>query len=115
MAKLNRVCFTCGQKHSYCPSCYEDRHLETWHIMFHNENCKNIFNIVNQYFYKHITTDKAIEQLEQCDLTGLDTFNEDIKKEVSDILTQKKVEINIKPTEEPVVVMNNKNSYKNKK
>lgn len=93
MAKLNRVCFTCGQKHSYCPSCYEDRNLETWRIMFDTENCKKIFNIINQYFYKHITVDEAITQLEQCDLTNIDTLNEDIQKEIKDILEQKKVEI----------------------
>ena len=93
MAKLNRVCFTCGKKHSYCPTCYGDMSLETWHIMFDNDNCKTIFNIINQHFYKHITIDEAISQLEKCDLRELDTFNEDIKKEVSDILTQKKVEI----------------------
>lgn len=93
MAKLNRVCFTCGKKHSYCPTCYDDMSLETWHIMFDNENCKNIFNIINQYFYKHITVDEAITQLEQCDLTNIDTFNEDIQKEIKDILEQKKVKI----------------------
>ena len=93
MANLNRECFTCGRKHSYCPSCYEDRHLETWHIMFDDINCKNIFNIVNQYFYKHITVEDAILMLENCDLTELDTFNEDIKKDIKNILKQKKVEI----------------------
>lgn len=115
MAKLNRTCFVCGKKHSYCPSCYEDRLLETWHIMFHDENCKKIFDIINQYFYKHINVDEAITQLEQCDLTNVESFNEDIKKDIKDILEQKKVEIDTKLTEEPVAYMNNKNSYKNKK
>ncbi|HKM00718.1 MAG TPA: hypothetical protein VJ083_01550 [Sedimentibacter sp.] len=91
MAKLNRVCFTCGQKHSYCPSCYEDRNLETWRIMFDTENCKKIFNIINKHFYNHITTDEAISQLEICDLSC--KFNEDIQKEIDNILEQKKVEI----------------------
>lgn len=93
MAKLNRVCFTCGTKHSYCPNCYDDRHLETWHIMFHDENCKIIFNIINQHFHKYMTTEQAIIQLEQCDLTNIESFNEDIKKDIKDILSQKKVEI----------------------
>ena len=115
MAKLNRVCFTCGKKHSYCPDCYEDRHLETWHIMFHDKNCKNIYDIINSHFYKHLTTEKAINELEKCDLTNIESFNEDMKKDIKYILAQKKIEINIKPTEEPVVIMNNKNSYKNKK
>lgn len=89
MAKLNRICFTCGKKHSYCPSCYDDRHLETWHIMFHDENCKNIFNIINQYFYKHITIENAKLQLEKCDLNELNNFNVDIKNEIENILNYK--------------------------
>lgn len=107
MAKLNRTCFTCGEKHSYCPDCYDDRHLESWHIMFHDENCKNVFNIINQYFYSHITTEEAIKQLKCCDLTI--KFIDDIQNEVDKLL------IKDKPAEEPVVNMEYKNSYKNKK
>lgn len=92
MAKLNRICFTCGKKHSYCPSCYDDRHLETWHIMFHDENCKNIFNIINQYFYKHITIENAKLQLEKCDLNELNNFNVDIKNEIENILNYKNLQ-----------------------
>lgn len=113
MAKLNRTCFVCGKKHSYCPSCYDDRHLETWHIMFDNENCKNIFNIINQCFYKNITTEEAKSQLEKCDLSTKDGFVDDIKNEIDKLISYK-VEAK-KPTEEPVVDMNNKTSYKNKK
>jgi len=91
MAQSNRICFTCGKKYGYCPDCYEDRFLETWHIMFHDNNCKNVFDIINKHFYNHITTDEAISQLEICDLSG--KFNEDIQKEIDNILVQKKVEI----------------------
>jgi predicted nucleic-acid-binding Zn-ribbon protein len=99
MAQSNRTCFTCGSKYGYCPDCYEDRNLEAWHIMFHNENCKNVFDILNKHFYNHITTEEAIKQLNSCDLTV--KFNDDIRKEIDNILTSKKVDI--KPTEDPVV------------
>lgn len=89
MPKLNRVCFTCGSKHSYCPSCYEDRHLEEWHIMFDTENCKNVFNILNNHFYGRITTTVAINELEKCDLSI--EFNEDIQKNISELLSQKQI------------------------
>lgn len=114
MAKLNRVCFTCGKKHSYCPTCYDDSHLESWHIMFDNENCKAIFEIVNKSFYGHITEEASIIQLEKCNLNDLETFNEDIKNDIKNILSKKVVNI-IKPTEEPVVNVENKISYKYKK
>lgn len=110
MAKDNRICFTCGKKHAYCPTCYDDRNLESWHIMFDNENCKNIFEIINKHFYKHISTEEAIGQLEKCDLNNINTFNEDIVKGINDILSQKQ-----KSIEKKVVNTEYKNFNKYKK
>ena len=108
MVKDNRICFTCGKKHAYCPTCYDDRNLESWHIMFDNENCKNIFEIINKHFYKHVSTEEAIKLLNECDLTI--KFSDDVQKDIGDILSKNK------PTEESMVNMdNNKVSYKNKK
>lgn len=104
MAKLNRVCFTCGKRHSYCPDCYDDKHLESWHIMFHDDNCKNIFDIINRHFYKHIATDEAINMLKTCDLSEIEIFNEDIKNSIKEILSYE----NKKPTADPVVISKRK-------
>jgi hypothetical protein len=81
----NRTCFTCGQKHSYCPTCYDDRLLESWHILFDSENCKNIYDTINRHFYKHITTEEAVEILNKCDLSNKDNFVDDIKKDLDNI------------------------------
>lgn len=113
MAKLNRVCCTCGEKYSYCTDCYEDRHLETWHIMFHDENCKKIFDALNRHFYKHITTEDAIKLLKMCDLSNFDNLNDDIKKDIKDVMSQDKVAT--KKVEYKTNQDKNKNNSKNKK
>lgn len=113
MAKLNRVCFTCGQKYSYCTDCYEDRHLETWHIMFHDENCKKIFNIINKHFYKYITTEEAIKLLKACNLSNLSDLNDDIQRDIKNIMSQE--EIATKKVEYRKSQNKNKNNSKNKK
>jgi hypothetical protein len=85
MANNNRTCFTCGKKHSYCPTCYDDREKESWHIMFDTENCKGIYEIINKHFYNHITTEEAFELLKLCDLTNKDDFIDDIKNDLANI------------------------------
>lgn len=116
MAKLNRVCCTCGQKYSYCTDCYEDRYLETWHIMFHDENCKKIFNIINKHFYKHITTEEAIKMLKACDLSNLSDLNDDIQRDIKNIMSQEvKEEVISKKTEYKTHQNKNKSNNKNKK
>lgn len=112
MAKLNRVCCTCGHKYSYCTDCYEDRYLETWHIMFHDENCKKIFNIINKHFYKHITTEEAIKMLKACDLSNLSDLNDDIQRDIKNIMSQDKVVA--KKVECNTYQKNNKKANRNK-
>lgn len=78
----NRTCAICGKAYRYCPSCYEDRHLENWHIMFHDENCKNIFHILTDNYFSHISDTAAAEKLGKCDLSGLESFCPAIKKNI---------------------------------
>lgn len=82
MAKNNRTCSTCGIPYRYCPSCYEDRNKEPWHIMFHNENCERIFTTLNDLYFNHITKQEASKQLKEYDLTHLNSFLPNIKKEI---------------------------------
>jgi hypothetical protein len=81
----NRTCFTCGKKHSYCPTCYDDRLLEPWHVLFDTENCKNVYDIINRHFYNHITTEEAVKLLKTCDLSNKDEFVNDIKDDLANI------------------------------
>lgn len=93
MARLNRTCFTCGCKYSYCPSCPEDSDKPAWMAMFHDENCKDIFNVINENFYGHISDEDAIQTLNRCDLSINFTYEvrSDIEKLKNKKIVPKKV------------------------
>ena len=65
MRKPNRTCCLCGTEYFYCPSCSDGKD-PSWKVLFDNENCKKIFNVLTQYNFKHITSDEAKVQLENC-------------------------------------------------
>lgn len=102
MKKTNRTCIVCGERYYYCPSCQDDMR-PTWHVLFHEENCKNIFNILENHFLEKISTESAYEQLNKCDLSKIDNFREDIKNQATDIIKKAKEKIKRKRTTKKVV------------
>jgi hypothetical protein len=84
--KINRVCSVCTQKYSYCPSCNEDWNKPTWMVLFHDENCKNIYTYANDYAHGDMSKEDAKVLLGKCDLTNLDNFHPVIKKTIMEIL-----------------------------
>ena len=83
MAKKNRKFSTCGEKYSYCPNC--DRNAPSWMVGFHNENCKNIFQICTQYNVGLLTKEQAQEALKVCDLSNKESFSECIQHDFANI------------------------------
>lgn len=58
-------------------------------LMWHDENCKNIFNILNENYYGHLSNKKAIQQLEACDLSHQDLLLPEIQKDITALLAKK--------------------------
>ena len=85
MARANRTCKVCGKKYYYCPSC-PDIARPSWYGMFHEENCKNIFYILMDFFLGKITKAGAQKKLETCDLSNLTSFDSGIQKQIRDIM-----------------------------
>ena len=83
MAKKNRKCATCGTKYSHCPNC--DRNAPYWMANFHEENCKNIFQICTQYNVGLLTKEQAKEALNACDLSNKENFTECIQRDFANI------------------------------
>lgn len=70
--KNNKTCICCGKKYRYCNSCAEDALKPTWYGIFHNENCKNIYTITNDYKSNDsnkLTREEAKKLLDGCDLS----------------------------------------------
>lgn len=105
MVKKNRKCSTCGTKYSYCPNC--DRNVSSWMSTFHDENCKNIFQICTSFNVDAMSKHEAKAALEQCDLSNKENFASCVQRDLEKIFAEepkakrgKRVEMPI--FEEPV-------------
>lgn len=85
-----RKCVVCGTEYEYCPNCPKHRQQAAWHKLFHEENCKKIFNILNDYHFKHIDINEARELLSQCDLSHMHDFNAHYRNEIETIMAKPK-------------------------
>ena len=86
MAKKNRECVTCGEKYSYCPNC--NRKEPAWMSEFHEENCKNIFQICTSFNVNIMSKHEAKAALEQCDLSNKSNFTPCIQRDLENIFKE---------------------------
>jgi uncharacterized phage-associated protein len=85
MARNNRKCICCSAEYRYCNSCSEDKLKESWYTIYHNENCRNIYNIISNYISGRITKEEAKEKLDKCDLSYKDKLKEKMVEVISKI------------------------------
>ena len=90
--QANRVCKTCGKKYFYCSNCDKTLNSPQWMLMWHDENCKNVFEIVSDYAQGRISKKEAKNKLEKCNLRVEYTFTEKIRNYVDEIMAEPKVE-----------------------
>lgn len=86
MAKKNRECATCGEKYSYCPNC--NRKEPAWMSEFHEENCKNIFQICTSFNVNVMSKHEAQEALKACDLSNKANFKSFILRDLENIFKE---------------------------
>lgn len=105
MAKLNRVCCVCKQQYKYCPTCAVDAKKPTWMAVFCCENCKNLYDVINDYRYGKISKEEALNKLNTLDLSSTDDLPENFKKMLNEILAVKEqVEVLVEETTKSVVL-----------
>ena len=88
--QTNRICKTCGKKYFFCSNCDKNLNDPQWKLMWHEENCKNIFEIVSSYVQKQIPKEVAKEKLEKCNLREVYTFKENIRLIIEEIIREDK-------------------------
>lgn len=91
MAQANRICKTCGKEYFFCSHCEKSLNSPQWMLMWHDENCKTVYEIASDYAQGRISKKDAKERLAKCDLKVLYTFNENIRNILEDIMTEEKV------------------------
>lgn len=101
MGRKQRECYLCGAAYSYCPTCSQDRMKPAWMAEFHNENCKNIFDICTRFNMGMMSKPEAQEALNVCDLSNKANFKQYVQHDLENIFKEeptvkrgKRVEIN---------------------
>jgi ribosomal protein S17E len=88
MKKNNKKCIVCQTEYTFCPSCSDFDHLPRWMNVYHDENCRNIFNVVSGYTHKRYTKEDAKELLKKCDLSNKHSFKENLNVLIDEILKE---------------------------
>lgn len=92
MSRGKRKCICCGEEYNFCPHCSEYDSLPRWMGMYHNENCKKLFETTNRYLLKTITAEEAKIQYSECDLSYKYKLKKTIVNTINEVnrLTKKK-------------------------
>lgn len=85
---FTRECTLCGAKYEYCPHCSDFDKEPKWKTLFHDENCKKIFDTLQRHFLKELTDEEAIKILKTCDLSVTQNATETVKKDLANILSK---------------------------
>lgn len=91
MAQANRICKTCGKEYFFCTHCDKSLDSPQWMLMWHDENCKKVFEIASDYAQGRLPKDKAKKELNKCNLSVFYTFKENIRNILEDIMAEEKV------------------------
>lgn len=94
MKPFEKICIVCGEHYEFCLSCSRFDNKPRWMQIFHNENCHDLFTILNQYSHGDINVSQAREKLNELDLSQKDNIKESLVKQIDEIysLTSEEVE-----------------------
>lgn len=104
MGRRTRECLLCGVRYEYCPTCSQDKMKPTWMSEFHDENCKNIFDIATRFNMQLLTKEEAKEAMEKCDLSNKENFKDYLKRDLKNIFAEKVSKPAAKPAKAHEVV-----------
>ena len=114
-----RKCMICGKEYEYCgQGCADYNADEPWRYLFHNEQCRDIYDVWQSYRGKQMQKSEAANILGAIDLkevlnSGSVVVN-DIK-EILDIKEEKKINVEKKEVEtKSEDIPQKKNDFKKK-
>ena len=99
--KYNATCAICGQPYKICRTCQEIKSFTPWRTVTDTMQHYLIFLALSEYT-KTKDKEKVKEELCKCDLSELDTFNENIKTVIKEIMAEGK-EKNVETVSEETV------------
>ena len=81
----DRECVICGRHYDYCPNCAQYDEKPRWMFMFDNENCKKIYDVVNDYKIGKIDAQAARSRFNNLDMSQRGQFVKGFKRVVDEI------------------------------
>lgn len=87
--ELNATCDVCGKKYHVCVSCLQQKTFKPWRTVVDTIDHYKVYMAVHGYT---VTKDKemAKKELSLCDLSELESFSENIKQAIKEILSDDK-------------------------
>ncbi len=79
-----RTCAVCRQDYYFCPKCQKDKPL--FMFAFCSENCCKIYDATSKFENGQISATSAKEQIEQLDLSKIDSFGGSYKTSIDKIM-----------------------------
>lgn len=90
MADINAKCSICGKGYHLCLSCSNTKTFAPWRTITDTIECYKIFLIIRDYSNKYITKAEAKLQLDNYDLSELDSYEDNIRVIVNEIFAEDK-------------------------
>ena len=92
--KHNSFCAICGKSYYYCNSCKDTAHLYPYKILTDTSEHYKVFMIIRGYSNGLYTKEETKEKLNNVDISDLETYKENIRDIIKDILkVDNKVEV----------------------
>lgn len=100
--RFTRTCIVCGKEYEYCNGCSRFDHVETWHNIYHDENCRKIFNIASNYHAGKLSREEAAKAFSECDLSNKQDFKPSINKLIDELLEVLEVEEKVEESKDSI-------------
>ena len=84
MIQKNKTCVVCGKQYTYCSGCGFQE--PSYRKSMCSESCRDIYRTLSAYNMDKIDKEEAAARLRACNLSKLNEFKPNIKKEVQAIL-----------------------------
>lgn len=85
----NAICSICGKPYRVCRTCAEQKTFKPWRTVTDTIEHYKIYMAIHSYTVSK-NKEKAKNDLEKCDLSGLENFNPEIKKVIKEIIAKPK-------------------------
>lgn len=92
----NAKCAICGKDYYICMSCKNRIRLKPWTVYTDTPECYKVFQIIHGFSTGVYTKEEAKEKLQNIESIELESYKEEIKKVIEDILFDETIKKNKK-------------------